>query len=72
MTGPLDKQEGGDHYRALSPQPVEVSFAWGLGFAESNVLKYIARWRVKGGLTDLRKARHYLDQQIEHEEGKAR
>jgi hypothetical protein len=68
----LDEQRGGDHYLALSPQPIEVILAWKLGYAEGNVLKYIARWRLKGGLLDLRKARHYLDLAIEDEEKKVR
>lgn len=61
----LDEQAGGDHYRRLSPQPIEVIRAWGLGFEDGNVLKYLARWRYKGGAGDLRKARHYLDLLIE-------
>jgi hypothetical protein len=72
MTGPLDQQPGGDHYRLLSPQPIEVIFAWKLGFAEGNVLKYIARWRLKDGIGDLEKARHYLDLLISEEERKGK
>lgn len=64
-----DQQHGGDHYKQLSPQPWDVILAWGMGFVEGNVLKYLARWRHKGGLDDLRKARHYLDKLIEQEEG---
>jgi hypothetical protein len=30
------------------------------GFHEGNVLKYLARWRRKGGVEDLRKAHEYL------------
>jgi len=64
----LDGQQGGDHYRALSPQPVEVIHAWGLTFALGNVVKYVARAGRKPGvsaLEDLRKAQHYIDLQIE-------
>jgi hypothetical protein len=60
------RQEGGNHYRALDPQPWDVILAWGLGFCEGCVLKYLARWQAKGGIEDLRKARHYLDKLIEH------
>jgi hypothetical protein len=30
-------------------------------------VKYVTRWRQKGGVEDLRKARHYLDKLIELE-----
>lgn len=47
------------HY-ALDPQPLDVIEAWSLGYHEGNILKYIARWREKGGVQDLRKAAEYL------------
>ena len=59
------RQTGGGHYKALEPQPWNVITAWGLGFLDGNVLKYISRWRHKNGVEDLRKARHYLDKLIE-------
>lgn len=36
-----------------------------------NVLKYVCRWKKKGGLTDLRKAQWYLNRLIEQQECKA-
>tara|TARA_R110000824_G_scaffold1151_7_gene6213 strand:+ start:411 stop:632 length:222 start_codon:yes stop_codon:yes gene_type:complete len=30
-------------------------------------IKYLWRWRAKGGVTDLRKARWYVDRLIQHE-----
>ena len=33
----------------------------------SNAIKYLWRWRAKGGVTDLRKARWYIDRLIQHE-----
>lgn len=35
------------------------------GFCEGNVLKYVSRWRQKGGLEDLSKAKVYLDWMIQ-------
>ena len=35
---------------------------------EGNIIKYVIRWRNKNGITDLRKARHYIDLLIELEE----
>lgn len=63
------RQEGGDHYKG-KVEPWDIIIAWGLGFLDGNALKYIARWRKKGGVEDLKKARHYLDKLIEVEEGK--
>lgn len=55
----------GDHYRKRSIQPWDFIAAHGFNFFEGNIVKYLCRWRDKGGIDDLRKARHYLDKQIE-------
>jgi hypothetical protein len=65
----LDKQEGGNHYKDLKIQPVEYIHANGLDYFAGNVVKYITRWRVKNGVEDLLKARHYIDLLIELENG---
>ena len=67
---PMAVQIGGDHYKKYAIQPAEYALRNGLGFAEANVVKYITRWRDKGGIEDLRKAIHYLEMLIEFEEGK--
>jgi hypothetical protein len=36
-----------------------------LGYLEGNVVKYVSRWKQKGGVDDLRKAMHYLEKLIE-------
>lgn len=41
------------------------------GFCCGNVLKYVSRWRKKGGVEDLKKARVYLDWMIEAAEQEA-
>lgn len=64
----LKQQEGGDHYKELAIQPVEYIHQNGIGFCEGSVIKYVTRWRNKGGVQDLRKARHFLDLLIELEE----
>ena len=61
----LDVQEGGSHYKSKGIQPIEYIFANNIGFAEGNVIKYVSRWKDKGGVEDLKKARHYLDLLIE-------
>ena len=41
-----------------------------LGPAEHTVIKYVTRWKDKGGLEDLKKARHTLDLLIDYVENK--
>jgi hypothetical protein len=62
---PNDVQVGGSHYKEQDIQPWDAIHAWGLGFFSGNVVKYVARHHKKGGVDDLRKARHYLDKLIE-------
>lgn len=63
----LQQQIGGDHYRAKGIQPIEYIHANNLGFCEGNVVKYVTRWKEKGGESDLRKAIHYLELLIQLE-----
>lgn len=63
----LQTQVGGDHYKDMAIQPVEYIMANNLGYCEANVVKYVSRWRQKGGVKDLEKAKHYLDLLIEAE-----
>lgn len=63
----LNHQEGGNHYRKLAIQPIEYIHANGIGFAEGCAIKYLTRWRDKGGIGDLRKARHFIELLIEME-----
>ena len=61
------QDHGPSHYMNNTIQPIDYAIQNGLNFCEGNVLKYITRWRVKGGIDDLRKARHYIDFLIEDE-----
>jgi hypothetical protein len=63
----LDTQVGGDHYKKLAIQPIEYILGNNLGFAEGCIVKYISRWKDKGGIEDLRKVIHYAEFLIEHE-----
>jgi hypothetical protein len=67
----LDIQEGGDHYKDLVIQPVEYIHRNDIGFCEGCAIKYLTRWKAKGGIEDLRKARHFIDLLIEMEQGVA-
>lgn len=64
-----DVQVGGDHYTSKSVQPWEAMESWMSeeafkGYIWGNVIKYMARWEDKGGVEDLKKAKHYLDKLI--------
>jgi len=56
-----DKQVGGHHYKNLKIQPVEYIMANNLNYCEGNVIKYVTRYKQKGGIMDLEKAKHYID-----------
>ena len=62
-----DHQVGGDHYKKLKIQPVEYILANQLGFCEGAIIKYISRWRDKGGVEDLRKIKQFCEFLIEEE-----
>lgn len=64
----LRSQVGGDHYNKLPIQPLEYILANKLPFAEGAIVKYITRWRDKGGILDLRKVIQTCEVLIEEEE----
>lgn len=63
----LDSQVGGTHYKKLKIQPMEYSMANGLDACQHTIIKYVTRFRDKGGIADLQKAKHTLDMLIEFE-----
>jgi hypothetical protein len=72
MSAASKHQVGGSHYTELAVQPWTAMQSWMsteafAGFLRGNVIKYVARCDRKGGVEDLRKARHYLDKLIELE-----
>lgn len=71
-TTALEVQVDGDHYKALKIQPVEYIHANRIPYFEGNVIKYVTRWRGKGGIKDLEKAKHYIDLLIELESAEVR
>ena len=60
-----DHQVGGTHYAKHSIQPWDYIISNNLGYLEGNIVKYISRWRDKGGVDDLRKVLHYTEKLIE-------
>lgn len=69
-----DVQQGGDHYRTMEVQPWAAMQAWMTpeqfrGFLLGSAIAYLGRFNAdapgKGGITDIRKARHVLDKLAE-------
>ena len=65
----LDKQVSGSHYKDQGIQPIIYIHANKLGFCAGNVVKYITRYKSKGGAEDIRKAIHYCQLLLELEYG---
>jgi hypothetical protein len=64
----LETQVDGDHYKKLVIQPMEYSMANGLDACQHTIIKYVTRFRDKGGMRDLVKAAHVIDMLIEFEQ----
>lgn len=61
------------HYKKLGVETIEVirgsmSEEQYEGFLKGNILKYLARYKNKNGIEDLRKAEWYLKKLISYEE----
>lgn len=50
-----------NHYKVKKIEPIEYIHANELDFFEGNVVKYITRYKEKGGKEDLEKAKHYIE-----------
>ena len=58
-----------NHYKGFVIEPIEFIMSNGMGFCEGNVVKYISRYKKKGDVTDLEKARDYIERLIKHHDG---
>lgn len=69
----MNNVEHPSHYNQNGTETIEVIKA-GMsgeqfeGFLVGNILKYIARYKFKNGVEDLKKARFYLDKLIVEQE----
>lgn len=57
----LDKQIGGNHYKQFKIQPAEFCFKNNIPYLEATAIKYLCRWKDKGGVQDLDKAIHFIE-----------
>jgi len=65
----LTQQSGGSHYKGRAIQPIEYIHRNDLSFLQGNVVKYITRYKEKGGADDIAKAIHYCQLILELEYG---
>lgn len=63
-------QVGGDHYKGMEIQPMVYSMANKLDPCQHTIIKYVSRFRDKGGIADLEKAKHVIEMLIEFESAK--
>jgi hypothetical protein len=56
-----------EYYKQGTMECIDAIEGLNLSFHEAQVLKYITRWRKKGGYYDLKKAQWYLNRLIEKE-----
>jgi hypothetical protein len=68
VKSPLKEQIGGDHYSKLAIQPAVYAEQNKLSYLQGNAIKYITRYKDKGGVEDLYKAIHTVKLLIELED----
>lgn len=56
-----DKEVGGTHYSDMKVEPIELIEAFNLNFVQGCIVKYVSRYKMKGGIEDLKKALHYCE-----------
>jgi len=67
---PEATQIGGNHYSKLKIQPMRYSMENNLDACQHTIIKYVTRFRDKGGIQDLEKAKHVIDLLISFEKEK--
>lgn len=68
VKNPLTEQVGGDHYSKLAIQPAVYAQHNNLSYLQGTIIKYVTRYKDKGGLEDLYKAIHSIKLLIELED----
>jgi hypothetical protein len=56
-----------DHYNE-GIETIDYIESWEMDFSQGNIIKYVSRYKSKGGLEDLKKAQWYLERLIQKEE----
>lgn len=55
----LESQVGGNHYKNLAVQPIELITALKCSFIQGSIIKYVTRYKHKNGVQDLMKCIHF-------------
>jgi hypothetical protein len=63
----MDNIKNPAHYAKSAIEPIDYITANKLSYCEGNVVKYVTRWKSKGGIEDLQKAKVYIDFIIDKE-----
>ena len=56
-----------DYYKRGNIEVTDFIIDQSMSFLEGNIVKYLARYKEKSGIEDLRKARWYLEKLIEEQ-----
>jgi hypothetical protein len=64
-----DIQISGTHYKTKAIQPWDYIASNNIGYLAGNAIKYLSRYKEKGGADDVRKALHYCQKLLEVEYG---
>ena len=67
---PENQKINPSHYKQGAIEVIDFIIDQKMDYLTANIQKYIARWRFKDGVCDLKKARWFLDKLIEQEEGR--
>lgn len=59
------RQVGGSHYKTGGEEHWDRVARLKLDYFQGQITKYVERWKLKNGVQDLEKARHFLDKYIE-------
>ena len=54
-------QVGGQHYKKFKIQPAYFNYINEIPYLEATAIKYLCRWKNKGGVEDLDKAIHFIE-----------
>lgn len=68
----FSEQIGGSHYKDMPFQPIKLISMLDLDFFQGNVVKYVSRYKLKDGVRDLEKAKHYCRIAMEMEKSSPR
>lgn len=60
-----DRQVAGTHYKNHKIEPWDITALNGLDVFQHEICTYVMRYKDKGGVADLEKAKHWLEKYIE-------